>query len=81
VNSDFWEIADDGRASLFFPRTASTLVQVEDLLSSLLSTAESFKDDISHVLVDFDIGKVQALIGKIRDTGDKLSQKLNELSS
>ena len=74
------EIADDGRASLFFPRAASTLVQVDELLSSLLNTAESFKDDITKVLVNFDIEQVQALIGKVKDTGDKLSEQLNQIS-
>ena len=74
------EIADDGRASLFFPRAASTLVQVEELLSSLLSTAENFKDDISKVLVNFDLEKVQVLIGKVKETGDKLDAQLTEIS-
>jgi len=74
------EIADDGRASLFFPRAASTLVQVDELLSALLSTAESFKTDISKVLVNFDIEKVQTLIGKVNETGEKLSNQLNQIS-
>ena len=55
-------------------------MQVDELLSSLLNTAESFKDDITKVLVNFDIEQVQALIGKVKDTGDKLSEQLNQIS-
>ena len=75
------EIADEGKSSLFFPRVASTLVQVEELLNSVLATATSFKDDIASVKDDFDIEKLKALIEKIRNTGDELSQKLDEISA
>ncbi len=75
------EIADDGRASLFFPRIASTLVQVEELLNSVLTTATSFRADIANVRDDFDISKLKALIEKVRNTGDQLSQKLDEISA
>jgi hypothetical protein len=74
------DIAEKGRASLFFPRAASTLVQVDELLSSLLSTAEDFKDDISSAMVDFDIEKMLALVGKVKETGEKLDKQLNEMS-
>jgi hypothetical protein len=47
------EIADSGQASLFFPRLASTLVQADELLRSLVATVESFSNDIEVALGDF----------------------------
>ena len=74
------EIADEGKSSLFFPRVASTLVQIEELLNSALDTATNFKDDITDIKGDFDIGKLKTLIEKIKNTGGQLSQKLDEIS-
>lgn len=75
------EIADSGQASLFFPRVASTLVQVEEMLNSLLTTAENFKAEIESARGDFNLKKVKGLVKKVKSAGDELEQKLGGLQS
>ena len=75
------EIADEGQASLFFPRVASTLVQVDELLKSVITIATDFKDDIESVTDDLDISKLKTLVEKVKAAGDQLGQKLDELSA
>lgn len=75
------EIADSGQASLFFPRVASTLVQAEELLNSLLTTVENFKTEIGEVRGDFDITKVMNMIAKVKSAADELGERLNEIGA
>ena len=75
------EIADSGQASLFFPRVASTLVQTEELLNSLLTTVDNFKTEIGSVRGDFDIARVKDLIESVKSAGDKLTKKLSKLGA
>jgi hypothetical protein len=75
------EIADSGQASLFFPRVASTLVQAEELLNSLLSTVEIFKAEIESVQDDFDLAKVTNLIEKVKSASDELGEKIGALGA
>lgn len=75
------EIAEDGQTSLFFPRVASTLVQVQELLSSMLETAKTFEADVSAIREGFDIDKLKVLIEQIRQTGSDLGEKIDALSA
>lgn len=75
------EIADSGQASLFFPRVASTLVQANEMLNSLLTTAENFKTEVTNAREDFDLRNFQALIDKLRTSSDDLQERLEALSS
>jgi hypothetical protein len=70
------EIADTGQASLFFPRTASTLVQVNEMFNSLITTAENFKKKIESTHEDFDAENLLALIDKIKASGNALKKQL-----
>ena len=74
------EIADEGQASLFFPRVASTLVQVDELLNAAIAVATEFRDDIASATGDMDISKLKSLVEKVKAAGEKLGQKLEGLS-
>ena len=56
-------------------------MQVEELLNSMLTTATSFRADIANVKDDIDISKLKELIDKVKNTGDQLSRKLDEISA
>ena len=75
------EIADSGRASLFFPRAASTLVQAEELLNSLLTTVTDFRSEIGDARDDFEVKKLRDLISKVKGAGDELGEKLKNIGT
>jgi hypothetical protein len=75
------ELAEQGKASLFFPRVASTLVQVEGLLNSAVAAADTLKNDIAAVSKDFDVEKLKSLVEKIKTTGEDLSRRLEGLKA
>lgn len=75
------EIAKSGQASLFFPRVASSLVQAEEIINSLVTAASDFKDAIAASREDFDIAKVKELIGRVQSAGDELKGKLDALGA
>lgn len=73
------EIADGRQASLFFPRVASTLVQADELLKSLLETVDNFQGDIAAVREDFSVGRLKDLAAGIRTAEDDLSAKMDSI--
>jgi hypothetical protein len=73
------EIADTRQVSLFFPRVASTLVQADELLQSLLETVESFQADIAAVRDDFSVDKLKDLTERVKTTAEALGSRVDAI--
>jgi hypothetical protein len=71
-------IADEGQEKLFFPRLASTLGQVETILTILKEQFDGVASQINGLKQGIDLAKVLGLIQSVVTAADTLKQKLGK---
>ena len=73
------QIAADGEQHLFFPRLASTLGQVETILTTLKEQFDAVAANINSMKSGIDLAKLKGLADSVKSAADTLTQKLDTL--